>query len=126
MQIYMPRFWVGSFVDNLKNMVRDCDSAARAGCDIVIFPEQFLTGYYGEHDLGQIKDTFAEVSAKHSNVLLIFGTVSEDGYNRQYAFRAGHPLGYYDKIHLFKPNGEAEMWKVGDKYVYVEHKGIRI
>lgn len=122
----MPRFWVGGLADNLRTMQRDAAEAAQANCEIVVFPEQFLSGYYGENDPSRIKACFGAVSSEHPSRLFIFGTMSDEGYNRLYVYRGGQPLGYYDKIHLFKPNGEDQMWKVGDRYIAVEHAGWAI
>ena len=35
-------------------------------------------------------------------------------------WRAGKEIAHYDKVHLFEPNGELDLWKAGENYVAVD------
>lgn len=126
MRLYMPRFYVRGLADNLAAMERDAEDAASLNCDCVVFPEQFLTGYYGEGEPSQLRGEFERVSKRHSGTLFIFGTISEDGVNRLCVYFGGSELAHYDKVHLFLPGGEDKLWQCGDRYVAIAHGKWRI
>jgi len=126
MRAYLPRFHSRDLAANLERMHGDLDEAAGLKCDLALFPEQFLTGYHGENDLPRIKEAFAQASARHPGLLCIFGSVSEEGRNRQYVYLGGEARAHYDKVHLFLPNGEGEMWQAADRYMAVEYGEWRI
>jgi predicted amidohydrolase len=126
MRLYLPRFYVRGLAENLAAMQRDAADAAARDCDCVMFPEQFLTGYYGEGDPARLRQEFAALSAQHPAMLLFMGTISEDGVNRQCIYRAGEQVASYDKIHLFLPNGEDKLWRTGDSYAALEYGDWRI
>jgi predicted amidohydrolase len=117
MLLYLPRFYVRDLQTNLVEMVRHLHAAARAGCELIVFPEQFLTGYHAPAEPRQLHDAFAEASAPFPQLLCVFGTISEEGHNRLWAYRGGQPLAHYDKVHLFTPNGEDQWWTPGGRYV---------
>jgi predicted amidohydrolase len=126
MLLYMPRFFVQGPDANLAALRRDCNDAAEAGADIVMFPEMFLTGYRGANDPAVFRTAFAEISAASPETLYVFGAISEDGHNRLPVYRGGAELLHYDKVHLFEPNGEHELWEPGSRYAAVAHGGINI
>jgi predicted amidohydrolase len=126
MRIYMPRFFTRDLAGNLACLRRSCDEAAGLGAEALFFPEQFLTGYYGQTDLPAIREAFAGCSALSPQMLCFFGTLSEEGYNRQLVYLAGREVARYEKVHLFEPNGEQELWRSGSRYVALEHGGWRI
>lgn len=103
-------------------MRRDLSLAARQQADIIVFPEQFITGYFEHYAASRLKDVFSEVSNHYPDMLIIFGTISEDGMNKQYAYTAGTELCVYEKVHLFRPNGEYDFWQPGGEYVCFEHR----
>ena len=37
-------------------------------------------------------------------------------------WQAGRELAHYDKVHLFEPNGEFDLWEPGDRYTAVKLK----
>ena len=126
MRLYMPRFYVLEPDVNLARMRTDAGLAVKEGCDCVIFPEQFITGYYAKNEPERFRREFAEVSGEHAGVLFFFGTISEDGVNRLVVYLDGREVIHYDKIHLFLPNGEGEIWGTGDRYVALRHGDWRI
>jgi len=122
----MPRFYMRDLASNLVVLERDSDDAARLVCDCVVFPEQFLTGYKGEGEAKYLRDEFARISTKHPKILFAFGTISEDGVNRMCVYQAGNEVAHYDKVHLFEPNDEHNLWKPGERYVAFNHGTWRI
>lgn len=116
MRVYMPRFHVRDLNTNFARLHAGCDTAAQRGCELAVFPEQFLSGYHGENDLPRIKAEFTAVSAKYPQLLCAFGTVTEDGYNQQHIYLGGVARASYKKVHLFEPNGEHELWQRGESY----------
>lgn len=122
----MPRFYVRTLTENLTALRRDVAQAAELGCDCAAFPEQFLTGYFGAGSPLELRQVMAELSAAHPAMLLLFGTISEDGVNRQCLYLAGRSVASYDKVHLFLPNGEDKLWRRGEKYVALAHGDWRI
>jgi predicted amidohydrolase len=126
MRLYLPRFYVRGLAENLAAMHRDIADAAARECDVVHFPEQFLTAYLGEGDAREFRLEFAHQSARFPKILMMLGTISEDGVNRQYVYRGGEVRASYDKVHLFLPNGEGEMWRPGSCYAALEYGEWRI
>lgn len=126
MKLYMPRFYVRGLDENLAALRRDVAAAAAGGCDCIMFPEQFLTGYYGEGEAAALRREFAALSAEQPALLMFCGTISEDGVNRQCVYLGGRPVASYDKVHLFLPNGEDQLWRPGDKYAVLRHGAWRI
>jgi omega-amidase len=126
MRVYLPRFFVRGLAANLNQLELDLEQAAGLGCQMAVFPEQFLTGYHGEDDLPRIKQALGAASARHAGMLIVFGTITEEGRNRQYAYLGGAVRAYYDKVHLFLPTGEGELWEPGARYVAYTHGEWRI
>jgi len=121
----MPRFYVHGLADNLAAMKHCAAEAGAADCDCIVFPEQFLTGYYGEGEAVELRREFEALSTEHPALLMFLGTISEDGVNRLNVYQAGRPLASYDKIHLFLPNGEDKLWRRGAKYAVLRHGAWR-
>lgn len=126
MKIYLAR-WVCQDVDsNLRRFEAECEKAVEAGARIVVFPELFLTGYMREIDLADGRARFARISADAPEVLFVFGSISEDRRNRVTVWTGGEQIASYDKVHLFRPNGEFGFWEPGDRYVAFEWEGLTI
>jgi predicted amidohydrolase len=72
------------------------------------------------------REVFSEVSAAAPDVLFVFGSISEARHNRVTVWLGGQELAAYDKVHLFSPNGEHEMWDAGESYVAFEWRNFRV
>ncbi len=116
MRVYLPRFYVRDFAANAARLRADLADAAEQGCALAVFPELFLTGYHGPAEPGAVRKLLHEASAEQPGLLCVWGAISEDGVNRQLIYRAGRELAAYDKVHLFLPNGEGELWRPGSAY----------
>jgi predicted amidohydrolase len=126
MKVHLSR-WVCLDVDsNLQGMREEALEAAGAGAQMVVFPELFLTGYTRPLDPQRAREAFAEVSAAAPDVLFVFGSISEAKHNRITAWSDGRQVASYDKVHLFYPNGENEIWDRGDCYVAFRRGDMRV
>lgn len=119
MRAYLSRFVCGSVAENLQRLGAEVLRAVGLGADLVVFPELFLTGYRQLLPPAAARERFAALSRAHPEPVFAFGTLSEGGYNRLTLWQAGRELAFYDKVHLFRPNREHELWREGDRYVAV-------
>ena len=101
-------------------------AAARAGADVVVFPEMWNTGYAlkqlpdladfnGQRTLHQLR-----TDAKEFGINIVGGSVAtaRDGkfYNTTYVVNsAGQLVGSYDKVHLFGLMDEGQYITAGDR-----------
>jgi predicted amidohydrolase len=109
---------------NLARFEAEAAAAVEAGAEVVVFPELFLTGYSRSVNLAEVRERFARISANAADVLFVFGSISEDRHNRVTAWCAGKQVAAYDKVHLFRPNGEHELWLPGDRYVALRWRDL--
>jgi predicted amidohydrolase len=117
MKVWLSR-WVCLDVDsNLRRFRDEVARAAAEGAEMVVFPELFLTGYTRALEPERAWEIFAEVSKGAPELLMVLGSISEGRRNRVTAWSGGRELAAYDKVHLFRPNREHEMWDPGDRYV---------
>lgn len=123
MRVYLSR-WVCTDVEaNLARLATEAAEACAAGAELVVFPESFLHGYTRRVDAERVRARFAEVSGGAPEVVFVFGSFSEQRRNRMTVWQGGRELARYDKVHLFAPNGECELWEEGDSYVAVRAAG---
>ena len=126
MRIWLSRWVCRDVESNLERLAEETAEAAAAGADWVVFPESFLHGYTRRVEPAAVRSVVERVSADHPRVALFAGSFTEDRRNRMTVWRAGRELARYDKVHLFPPNGELEIWEPGDRYVAVELDGMRV
>lgn len=126
MKIHLSRWVCVDVESNLQRLRQEALEAANDGAEIVVFPELFLSGYSRPLDPQRARQVFAEVSADASAVLFVFGSISEARRNRVTVWSGGEQLAFYDKIHLFRPNGEHELWDPGESCVGFEWRDLRI
>jgi len=125
MRVYLSRWVCRDVETNLARLRAEGDEAGEQ-CDLVVFPESFLHGYTRQLDPLRARQVFAELSAAHPAVLYVFGSLSEARRNRMTVWRGGLEVAAYDKVHLFAPNGERELWQPGERYVAVEWGGVTV
>jgi omega-amidase len=119
-RVYLSRFFCLDVETNLRRMAEECARAAGLGADICVFPESFLNGYTRRLDPAIAREKFSDLSRSYNGTTFVFGSISEDGFNRMTVWRNGRELSHYDKIHLFDPNNERDLWRPGDRYVAVK------
>lgn len=117
MKVYLSRWVCQDVASNLRRFEAEVQRAVTAEAEIVVFPELFLTGYSRSIDVGEVRRLFSRVSAEAASTLFVFGSISEGRRNRVTVWTEGEQLAGYDKVHLFRPNGELEIWDPGDRYV---------
>ncbi len=118
MLVHLSR-WVCRDVEANLARLRAEGHEAGERCDLVVFPESFLHGYTRHVAPARAREVFRELSAAHPQVLYVFGSLSEEGRNRMTVWHGGREVAAYDKVHLFAPNGERELWQAGERYVAV-------
>jgi len=126
MKAYLSRWVCQDAASNLGRFQAEVDRAVGAGASIVVFPELFLTGYSRSVDLEAVRELFARISAEAPEVLFVFGSISEDRRNRVTVWSGGEQIAFYDKVHLFRPNGEFDYWDQGDRYIAFKWSGLTI
>ena len=122
MRIHLSRSICLDVPANLAQLREEAARASASGAEICVFPEGFLHGYTRAADPAEIRRTFAEVSQEHRGTAFIFGSFTEDRRNRMTFWQAGVERARYDKVHLFGPNGEFDLWEPGERYVAVRFK----
>ncbi len=126
MRIYLSR-WVSQDVEtNLRRLQEEAAEAAAGGAEVVVFPESFLHGYTRTVDPDAVRRTFAATSEHDPDTLFVFGSSTDEGRNRMTVWTRGRQVAAYDKVHLFPPNREEEIWTPGDSYVAVRRAGVTI
>ncbi len=126
MRVYLSR-WVCRDVDaNFERLAEESAEAVAAGAALVAFPESFLHGYTRRLEPARARAHFAAISGRSPATLFAFGSISEERRNRMTLWLAGRELAFYDKVHLFAPNGEDQLWEEGDRYVAVRALGHTI
>lgn len=126
MKVYLSRWTSLDGESNLERCREEATTAAAAGAELVLFPESFLTGYTRTVAPERARGLFAHVSATHSETTFLFGSITEERRNRMTAWRGGKEVARYDKVHLFAPNGERELWEPGDAYAVVRLPGMTL
>lgn len=116
MKLHLSRFVCLDPAANLDRMDAECREAAAQGAELCVFPESFLHGYTRQVDSALARDRFRAASEAHPQTAFAFGSLTEDRRNRMTVWRAGRELARYDKVHLFAPNGEFDLWEPGDRY----------
>jgi len=116
---YLSRFICLDVEANLQQLHEEASRAAAAGAELCLFPESFLHGYKRLADPGEIRRHLAAVSSDHPRTAFVFGSFTEDRRNRMTVWQGGRERARYDKVHLFGPNGEFELWEPGERYTAV-------
>jgi len=122
MRIHLSRFVCMDVASNLARMRGEGAAAAAAGADLCVFPEGFLHGYTRTLDPTQARAAFRALSGDHPDTGFLFGSFTEDKRNRLTFWQGGVEKARYDKVHLFLPNGEDELWAPGDRYAAVRFR----
>ena len=126
MKVYLSRWVCQDPQSNITRFQAEAARAVAAGASIVVFPELFLTGYSRSVDVADVRESFVRISADAPDVLFVFGSISEARRNRVTVWSGGEQIAFYDKVHLFRPNGEFDYWDQGDRYVAFKWKGLTI
>jgi predicted amidohydrolase len=119
---YLSRFVCLEVDANLRNLHEEASRAASAEAELCVFPESFLHGYRRLVDPAEARRHFAAVSSEHPRIAFAFGSFSEGRRNRMTLWQGGRELAHYDKVHLFGPNGELDLWEPGERYTAVRFK----
>ena len=122
MKVHLSRFVCLDVTSNLARMEQEGARAAAAGADLCVFPESFLHGYRRLLDPALARERFRALSGDCPDTAFLFGSLTEDRRNRLTLWQRGEEKARYDKVHLFRPNGEFDLWDPGDRYAAVRLK----
>lgn len=123
--------------ENFAKAERLIAQAAESGCDVIVLPETWNTGFFPREGLEALADEDGRqvqarlgALAKQYRVNLVAGSVANkkaDGvYNTAYVFdRDGGVVASYDKTHLFTPMGEHDFFRRGDHLAPFTLDGVR-
>lgn len=123
MKAYLSRSLCLDVETNFHQAEAEAARAGSSGADLCVFPESFLHGYRRTVDPADVRRRFASISSAHPGTVFVFGSFTEARRNRMTVWQAGEERARYDKVHLFGPNGEFDLWDPGDRYVAVRLKG---
>lgn len=126
MKIYLSRWNCNVFKENINNLKLEVSKAVNKGSEIIVFPEIFLTGYKQKITANKIEEVFKSISSKYLSALFIFGSYSKNKRNRLTVWYKGKEVAFYEKIHLFFPNEEDNIWESGKFYSALNFKGRKI
>lgn len=126
MKIYLSRWNCNVFQENINNLKLEVSKAVKKGSEIIVFPEIFLTGYKQKVANYKIEEVFKNISSKYFSALFIFGSYSKNKRNRLTVWYKGKEVAFYEKVHLFLPNGENKIWESGKFYSALNFKGKKI
>lgn len=118
---------------NLKMFDQIIDESSN-GCDLVVLPEMFTTGFSMEPDkLAETMNgkavSWITSKAKEANTAIIGSVIIEDNgkyFNRLLFALPSGELKTYDKRHLFRMGDEHNHYSGGNERLIVEYKGWRI
>lgn len=122
MKIHLSRSICLDLDSNLRRMEEDAFLAGDSGADLCVFPESFLHGYKRSVDPAEVRRRFTTVSSAQPQVAFVFGSFTEERRNRMTVWQGGEERARYDKVHLFGPNGEFDLWEPGNRYTAVRFK----
>ncbi|HSL16267.1 MAG TPA: nitrilase-related carbon-nitrogen hydrolase [Methylomirabilota bacterium] len=126
MPVHLSRWVCLDVASNLERFEAEAVRAVEGGAEVLVFPELFMTGYTRTVDPAEVRARFARISAAAPEALFVFGSISEDRRNRVTVWLGGEQVVFYDKVHLFRPNGEHELWEPGERYVALRWRGLTI
>ncbi len=117
--------------------INEPNKITKAGLpDIVFLPEVWTLGWAPECFEKNVKKNeaaleFLSTLAKNYNVNIIGGSYireTEDGYKNSCPVinRNGEAIAFYDKIHLYSPDGEAKAVKSGNTPLIADIEGLKI
>jgi len=122
--------------ENYKNAERFIKLASDEGCDIIVFPEMFNTGFsmnvasIAEDEHGETSSALSRMAKKY-NINIIAGYVvkvlgEKKGKNIAVAYnRAGQSIAKYAKLHPFSFAGEDQYYIPGRDTVLFDIEGIK-
>jgi predicted amidohydrolase len=119
MKIHLSRFLCLDVPSNFRQMQAEASLASGSGAELCVFPESFLHGYKRSADPAEVRMCFTETSSAHPRMVFVFGSFTEDRRNRMTVWQGGVERARYDKVHLFAPNREGDLWEPGHRYTAV-------
>lgn len=127
---------MGDVDTNFKNIEDIIRESMVDNPDVIVLPEMWNTSFIPTN-VNEISDSEGKRSrellsklSKDLNVNIVGGSVSNtlngELYNTSYIFdRNGNEIAKYNKVHLFSPSGEDQLFEKGNQLVTFELDGIK-
>lgn len=104
------------------------------GCDLIILPEMFTTGFtmrsadLSEKMDGKTVNWMISVAQEYNSAVAGSIIIGEDNrfFNRLLFVRPDTTVSWYDKVHLFSLGGENENYSRGDRHLTENFRGFNI
>lgn len=134
--LIQPNLILSNVEENFKIIEREIISASKEKPDVIVLPEMWNTSFFPKDvkekaDInGQRTKKFLSELSKNLNVNIVGGSIANlvngNLYNTSYIFdRKGKEIASYNKVHLFSPSGEHNVFNPGDKLCIFELDGIK-
>ncbi len=134
--VIAPKLTLGDIEGNHKIVEQHILEAGEAGADAILLPELWNTSYYPKNakELADVEGErtipFLSKLAKKVDANIIGGSVANliDGelFNTTFVVdRSGEHIASYNKVHLFSPLGEDEVFNSGNEMTVFEIDGIK-
>ena len=105
--------------------------------DVLVLPELWDLGFFPKNALelgdvgGELAQKFLSELAREHQVNIVGGSIvrreGDQIFNSQYVYdRQGSLVATYDKVHLFSPSGEHEIFQKGDRSADFELDGVKM
>lgn len=109
-------------------------SEMKEGCDMVVLPEMFSTGFtmnpeqFGAEELAKVPEWLQNMSDKY-DFAIAASSIAREGkanFNRFYFATPQNDISFYDKRHLFRMGEEQDHYSAGSERKIFEYKSWRI
>lgn len=134
--LIQPNLILGNVDENFKIIENQIISASKENPDVIVLPEMWNTSFFPENvteladkNGSRTKSLLSSLSKK-LNVNIVGGSIANlennELFNTSFIFdRNGKEIASYNKVHLFSPSGEDNVFKAGNKLCIFELDGIK-
>jgi len=134
--LVQPNLILGDVDKNYKMIEEKIREASKENSDVIVLPEMWNTSFFPKN-VKELADKNGESTkkllsdlSKELNVNIVGGSVAnlvgDDLYNTAYVFdRKGDEVASYNKVHLFSPSGEHNVFKAGEKLCIFHLDGVK-
>lgn len=134
--LIQPNLILGNVDENFKLIENEILRASKENPDVIVLPEMWNTSFFPENvkeladKNGERTKNLLSTLSKQLNINIVGGSVANlEGdklFNTSFIFnRNGEEIASYNKVHLFSPSGEDNVFNSGNKLCIFELDGIK-
>ncbi|MGF6906716.1 carbon-nitrogen family hydrolase [Fusobacterium sp. PH5-44] len=134
--LIQPKLILGDVNKNYNMIEQEIRESTKENPDVIVLPEMWNTSFFPKNvkelaDLnGERTRKLLSSLSKEFNVNIVGGSVAnlvgEELYNTSFIFdRTGKEIALYNKVHLFSPSGEHNVFKSGNKLCIFYLDGVK-